>query len=623
MEPKRIILFIKDIFKNYLDIILFAVNIIILEIMIRHFLVLGLGKLSLLFDFCFIFALSAIFILFKKKIRLILEDLVLLLLGIYGFAQIMHFAYFSTLFSFKKLTVVSELIGVASEVFEKLDPLYLLVFIPLIIQILYSFIKIKEVPIGKIKYALALTSLAIALLAIIPIQSHLKADEAVNGWLGDRYLLNSFHNNIRFYDRFGIFEYIVKDSANTVSSLTKPPIDDEDAKAIKDHIASQSDNVSSKHGIYSGKNLVLVLCESLNYYAIDEELTPTLYMMANDGYYFSNNYAPIYQSATGDSEFISLTGMMPSVDYGTTSYTFYDNDYPFALANLFRETGYNANSYHSYITNFYNRQLFHTSLGFETFYDESLLGLYRDEYYTDAFNWHDDSMLFERTLANTELTDGPFFDFVITASGHMPYVEGRSEIAKNLDAIDDSSLNDIPAEAKYYLAAQMNLDKGLKTLIDGLEKEGVLNDTIIIIYGDHYPYGLKTDAGIDEVIGSDDYTKYQTPLIIYDPTTKGETIDDLSSTFDIYPTICDLFGLDIKEAFRVGRTLFGEGESVVPFMDHSVLTSDFFFDSNTNKTDILSDSYTKEKEDAILNEVRELFDIGQKILVGDYYAHED
>ena len=159
-----------------------------------------------------------------------------------------------------------------------------------------------------------------------------------------------------------------------------------------------------------------------------------------------------------------------------------NNYYPNSLAKLFSDVGYSSNSYHSYITNFYNRELFHASLGFSTFYDESKLGIERNEYFIDGFNWHNDDILFNRTIANTNYKEGPFFDFVITSSGHMPYVEERDEIFLNLEKIENSSYNNVSKETKYYLSTQMNLDKGLEQLITDLNEIKQLDNTIIIIF---------------------------------------------------------------------------------------------------------------------------------------------
>lgn len=612
--------------KEYLDILVLVLNVFIIELIIRNLTKLGFGKLPILFDLLILSILIIVLVFLKRKSRLIIEFIITLAFSIYGFAQSLHYAFFTTFFSFKKLTVINELNGVFNEVFSKVTFKYLLFLLPIIIFGLnvYLFRKKERKAISiKVKIVIALVfGLFIGANALI-VRNALKNDALINGWQGDEYLLDTFHNNVRFYDRFGIFEYFIKDVTLTLNQHKTIKMIKEDMDALDRFIdENHYSQVNEMTGKYKGKNLILILCESLNYYGINEELTPTLYNISENGYFFTNNYAPIYQSATGDSEFISLTSMIPSVDYGTTSYTYFNNLYPYSLPSLLAKEGYQANSYHSYISNFYNRELFHQSLGFETFFDDAKLGIYRQED-IDGFNWPNDDILFNRTIANTKYDKGPFFDFVITTSGHMPYVTTRDELVPNLEKIEKSSYNYLDEESKCYLAAQMNLDKGLAQLIEDLEAIGELEDTIIVLYGDHYPYGISTQEAYDEVIKNDDYRKYKTPLIIYDPSlTQGVKIDKLTSTFDIYPTIANLFGLDYSGAYTVGNDVFSSSSSYVPFMDRSILTDDFYYDSLTNETTILSDNYSNEALEAIQIKVRDIFEKGQMILKANYYGKD-
>ena len=624
---KKILIGFKRIAKEYVDLLIFFVLIIIADISVRTIAHLGIGKLPIVFDFLFYCILSIPIVLLNKKIRIFIEFIIVLFLSVYGFSQSLHFSFFSSFFSIRKITVIGELTNVFNEVFTKLNFKFVIFMIPIFIYVLYIMLNAmrkKDYSIGKLhKLVLVVTLIICIVLCSVVIRVNINAGIETENWLSDGYLLESFHNNVRFYDRFGIVEYIFKDLQMTLDQKTGEKPTNEERITIEKYISENNKHEANyMTNAFQGKNLVLVLAESLSNNAISEELTPTLYKMKEKGIYFDNYYAPIYQSATGDSEFISLTSMIPSVDYGTTSYTFYNNYYPNSLAKLFSDVGYSSNSYHSYITNFYNREIFHASLGFSTFYDESKLGIERNEYFIDGFNWHNDDILFNRTIANTNYKEGPFFDFVITSSGHMPYVEERDEIFLNLEKIENSSYNNVSKETKYYLSTQMNLDKGLEQLITDLNEIKQLDNTIIIIFGDHYPYGLESTEAIDEIIGQSNYEKYKVPFIIYDPSTDYEcVISKLGSTFDIYPTICNLFGLDSSNYFVAGNDLFSDEEGIVPFMDRSILSKDFFFDSSLNSMTVLSDDYTENSELEYINKVNCMFNIGQLILRKNYYEN--
>ncbi|MBQ1566313.1 MAG: LTA synthase family protein, partial [Erysipelotrichaceae bacterium] len=457
---------------------------------------------------------------------------------------------------------------------------------------------------------------------LFTISREMKRSDIEDDWMGDLYLYDTFYNNLRFYDRFGLYEYVAKDTRLSIEQNQSTSLSKEEREKIDSFISNHQNTEQNDHtGIYSGKNLVLILCESLNDYPLYKDLFPTLNMMAENGTLFTNYYAPLYQSSTSDSEFISLTSMLPSVDFGTTSYSFANNQYPYALPNLFKDAGYNVNSYHSNISNMYNREPLHMSLGFETFYDQEKLGLSTEgRYFQMWVNWIDDDELFDATIRNTH-TNKPFFDFVITASGHLPYIRDREEIQIQLDELEKTEYAQLDEETKCYLASQMNFDKGLAQLLDSLKAADQLENTIIILYGDHYPYGLSTEEALNNVVGESDYNKNRVPFIIYDPSTKGSANANLASTFDIYPTICNLFGLDTGDSYQVGRDLFGSRPGIIPFMDRSVLTDTFYYDSTSNSFTEF-EGFSKESATEIINDIQDVFDIGQKILNVNYYANE-
>ncbi len=434
-------------------------------------------------------------------------------------------------------------------------------------------------------------------------------NENTNDITSDSYLYNNINNNLRFYNEFGSFEYIIKDAQRLKVKDSDYTL--KDIVEINDFIKESKREKSDLQGIYEGKNLILILCESFGPQSIKEDLTPTLYKLSKEGTYFTNYYAPLYPSNTNDSEFMSQTGMMPSIDYGTTSKDFGDNLYPYALANLFKQEGYSVNSYHSHVKSFYSRETLHNSFGFEYLYDKEDLGLVLDG--KEFNNWIDDSLLFEKVIENTD-TSKPFYDFVITTSGHMPYYSGRKEIIENYNKVK-KLYPTIPDQAAYYYAAQMKLDEGIKVLLEKLEEKGVLEDTVIMLFGDHYPYGIDHQDTLNYFYGKleNSYDIYKTPFIIYDPTNNGEENDTLASTFDIFPTITSLFNLDDFKAYTVGEDLFVQDDNrYVLFPDYSVLADDFYYDASS-QTIIGKDTSN------ILDMAAKHYKYSQIILSSNYY----
>lgn len=621
MNFKKIVKIVYEYLINHIDIIVFLSTLLLIDVLMRIFCNIPIAKMPLLFSFRWYLVLSIPLLLIKRKVRHVCEIVIVTILSIYSFAQTFHFQFFDTFFSVKKISVINELIDVSGEIISEIKLEYIIFIIPILIIL---FVIHKQNKAQENKYLLINVTFCIfMLIGVVSIDKMINRTfvqkDIEEGWKSDQYLFTTFHNKNRYFERFGVIQYIYGDIETFLSTSSDVSLTNEEKYEIEEFINANTIVENEMSGIFEGKNLILILAESLNTYPIIEELTPTLHKMKSEGFYFTNYHAPIYQSATGDSEFISLTSMMPSVDYGTTSYTFHNNEYPYALGHLFKEGGYHVNSYHSYISNFYNRELFHESLGFSTFYDMDKLGLDKPYHYKEALNWLDDSELFIKMLENTEMEEGAFFDYVITTSGHMPYKLVREELVDFVELIDKTDYREFDEELKCYIAAQMHLDRGLEAMINMLDEKGELEDTVIIIYGDHYPYGITSEENIDIVTDDAPYNINKVPLIIYNSETPGKEVDKLGSTFDIYPTICNLFGLDYSKSFVVGNDLFSDEEGFVLFMDRSVLTEDFYYNSATNETTILSESYSEEKQNNIFSYMNIVFDLGQKILVGNYY----
>ena len=604
--------YLKELIKNNTVLFILLIAITLNDILVRLFCSLSfLEPSALFFNLFYYFCIFFILCIFSPKLKVILSFIFVLINSLYSFAQTMHFSFFKSFFSLKKLTIINELKDVSDEIFTKFEMKYLLFLLPILLFVIFIKLSIKnsfKVKFKNIVISIVLISFAIVCRRIYIQKYALESDALTIDVLSDSFLYNHITSNMQFYEKFGAYEYVIKDAERLKSKTT---VSSDELNEITEFIADSKKEKSSLQGKYEGKNLILVLCESFGPQAIDEQLTPTLYMMSTNGTYFTNFYSPLYPSNTCDSEFISQTSQMPSIDYGTTSKDFGQNYYPYSLANLFKDMGYSVNSFHSHEKEFYNREQLHSSLGFEYLYDDSDLGIKVDG--IKYSHWVDDSELFEKAVEYTDFSK-PFYDFIITCSGHIPYSSERIEIQDNYQKVINLYPS-MPKQEAYYYAAQMKLDEGLEKLITLLDQKGELEDTIIIIFGDHYPYGIGDGDSYSDMYGDleNGYDIYKTPFIIYDANTIGETKTTLTSTFDIYPTITSLFNLDDTNAYTVGEDAFNDSnDRFVLFSNHSVLSNDFYYNSNN------STMYGTDKND-LLNLANKHYKYSQEILACDYY----
>ena len=622
----------KLIFKffDHLDLIVFSFLLFSVDVALRWRIGLDLSDQTyMMFDLSCILIVGAVLFVLPRRFRLFSEGLSLLVISCVAFAQRLHYAYFSIFYSFQKLALIKELGGVVDSIYGKIARRDGIFLIPLICFILFVLVLtlFKRVSSYKTKISLAnfLFRVIVACsLFYCGVNLHKEQKNlftATDNWnLDDNYNYTNLANKNRAVDRFGLFTYSYLDLKKVI---TVNFLNDNDE--MIERINSEIDSISPDYhgndytGIFEGKNLILIQAESLANFALNEEYMPVLSRMASEGVSFTNHYAPVYQSATADTEFISQTSLIPSIDFGSTSYTFNQNVFPYSLANSFKNAGYTANSFHSYYRVFYNREVFHEALGFETFNDKDALGFQYPEEYLEGINWPSDVELMDRTVQwtvnkNTE----PFYDFIITTTGHMPYVYYRLEYEGYYWSTYHTY--GMSEEMSAYIATQRLFDYSLEVLMMQLEAAGMLDDTVIVVYGDHYPYGLSEQA-IEENFGAD-YEKYQVPWVIWskDGTLTG-TIDDVVSTFDIMPTLSNLFGLEMNEdVYFTGVDYYSGEDSVVYFYDRSWLTDDFYYDSSTNEITILNDQKTESDAATIMDRVTKVFEISQELLKSNYFG---
>ncbi len=620
---------IKKHFFCNLDILIFLFSILFLDFYFRHQLNLSAPNSKLVFVDIFIAVfLCSFMFLMGRKTRLAYGIIVTSVIALLCFCQNLHYNYFSTFFSFSKASILKEFFQVKNEATGKLTLDLFGYFVPLVPFILINLLKGKQYKynyIVRICITSFLCILSIACLFLTfnnyPVSS--KKSES------DAYLYQTLYNKVRAVERLGLYSYMIKDAQLTLSHNASN-IDEE--KTLINLYLEEHGYISQPNeytGLFKGKNLILVLCESLSTIAIDEELTPTLYMMKTQGINFNNHYAPVYQSATADSEFISLTSQIPSIDNGPLAYDFYENTFPNALPQLFREIGYSANSFHSFKKEFYNRETLHYTYGFTYLYDWVDLNLEKRSEFVEAYNWIHDRELFLKGLeATNENASEPFFDFFISVSGHVPYVRERYELEYDLwqtIVLHGEAGEKYSIEALCYLAAQKTLDSGLEALIKELTNTGQLENTVIAIYGDHYPYGL-TKSATKELFTdlNNDFEIYKVPFIIWSPDMEGgQIINKVTSTYDIMPTLCNLFDINLDGHLITGRDVLSDKDGLVIFEDRSWLNDRAYYNATKGTTIKLDPSITDEEIDEINNQVFEEIQISQNILTSNYFANEN
>ena len=366
-------------------------------------------------------------------------------------------------------------------------------------------------------------------------------------------------------------------------------------------------------GIFEGYNFIYFLVESLDYVGIDEQLTPTIWKMMQDGYFFSHHYTPVFSCGTGDSEFASMTSLMP---YGSscTVYSATLNELHCSLAGLFKNAGYTTYGFHNWNDEFYNRTELSQSYGIDTYMDIDDLN------FTLVKGWQSDALLAEKALPYF-VNDDHFFTFFVTSTMHWPYdvdsYYGNAYLSE-INAVHP----DYPIEIKRYLSKTMEFDRMLKTLMDGLEEAGKLENTVFCFWPDHHPFNLsssnirKYTTVIDRY---QDYGFYMSPLIIYCDSVKGEEITNVCSTFDHLPTVANLFDLNYDPRLYVGSDIFNDNCRVIMTNGDWISNLGIYVNSS-GKFVPFTEEYSQEEVDSVSAEVKNMIKVSRAMVSTDYFS---
>ena len=340
-------------------------------------------------------------------------------------------------------------------------------------------------------------------------------------------------------------------------------------------------------GIFKGKNLIYITAEGFDKIAIDESLTPTLYKLANNGFVFENYYQPLFTVSTSDGEYMFLNSLIPKE--GVWSFYRSSNIYlPFGIGNVFKREGYSTvNAYHDHTYTYYNRDKSHPNLGFDK-YIGCGNGL---EELINCKTWPESDVEMISATVDDYINSDNFMTYYMTVSGHLNYTFTGNYISyKNKDLVKNLPYTD---HVKAYLAANIELDRAIESLINKLKEKGKLDDTVIVISPDHYPYGLKTSElnEISDTDRSDKFEMFHTSLILYNSEIEENVkVTKYVSSIDVLPTIYNLFGIKYDSRLLMGRDALSDAEGLVILSDRSFINEFGSYNSITGK-------YTKFKED--------------------------
>ena len=401
------------------------------------------------------------------------------------------------------------------------------------------------------------------------------------------------------------------DFDNLINSETNNTV-----KSMHEYFKNEVGTQKNKYtGMFEGKNLIVIMAESLNEIAIREDLTPTLYKLTNSGFVFNNFYTPVNLSTIG-GEFQDLTGLFANLSDLSRYWRKGTNYFPFGLGTVFNNLNYNTRAYHANYGTFQDRNVYLKSIGFDYF-------LYRGNGLEDLMNcnlWPQSDLDLINSTYNEWINDEHFMTYYVSVSGHMPYtLNGNNMSKKNWDLVKDLNLSD---EAKGYLAANIELDKMVESLINKLTEAGKIDDTVIAIIPDHYPYDLDMDV-INELSTYEKDSVIEvnhSSLIIWNNKMETVEVDKVASQLDFIPTLYNLFNIEYDSRLFMGKDILSDTEGIAYFTNLSWVTNKGRYYASGNKFVPnegveVSDDYVESVKKIVSNRIN----MSKKIIDTDYY----
>lgn len=395
---------------------------------------------------------------------------------------------------------------------------------------------------------------------------------------------------------FGIYSYQVNDIFTVTKKFICPNCGKEEAQVIVDEYFRNKGTKENEYtNIFKDKNILFIHAESVQQMFLNSEInnqviTPNLNKLASEGLYFSNYYSQESVGTSSDTEFTITNSILP-VGTGTVFINYDYNNYQ-SMIKSFEEIGYYTFSMHGNICEYWNRSQMYQAIGYDRFY------CYNDYDLTDQIGIGlSDKSFFSQSadiISDIHNNHDKFYGTLIMLTNHTPfYNDGKVEF--DVGNMEGTKIGN-------YLKLLHYADEAIGEFITKLDDLGVLEDTVIVIYGDHD--AKFTIKQYEEYLGKEiDFYEYEqltkVPLIIWtkDKQVQGE-ITKIMGAYDVMPTLANMF--DFEYEYALGHDIFSVDENIVVFPNGNWVTDKVYYNNQLSDYKVyneVSEEYLKENEE--------------------------
>ena len=636
----------KDIFKRFS---LFLIVLLFSEIIFSFIVFNGINIEKLinitLYSVILSSFLSIISGIFKNKTNTIITSIILFIIAVLFCVQMVFFNVFKVFLSFSMLGLSDQLNSFMGETIKAILDNLVYILIMLLPFVLYLIFK-KKINLQKNTKKSYITYLLIMVVGIILFTSciYLTKDKENSTYVLYRDI-NSISLNIEklgvsnsyLIDIYrAIFGFDEKIENIAIDSLKEEKQENEevivyeknildinflkatnnsDIKKINEYMKNNPGTDKNEYTAkFAGYNLIYIVAESFSEIAVSPELTPTLYKLTHSGFIFDNYYTPNTLSTIG-GEFQALTGLYPDSSI-LNKWRKGTNYFPYGIATVYKELGYKTYAYHNNWYGFQDRHKYLKSQGFTNY-----IGCYNGmEKRMNCSRWpQSDLEMMKVTVSDYINNEEPFMAYYMTVSGHFSYnFSDNSMASKNKKLVNNLNLS---TSAKAYVATQIELDRALEYLINKLEEVGKLDNTVIVLMADHYPYKLDMNAinSLSSYKRDNVVEVNHNALILWNNNMEDIHISKPCMSSDVLPTVYNLFGIEYDSRLFTGVDILSTTSGLAIFSNRSWKTDSGTYYASGSKfvgSDISSD-YVSNMNTIVKNRLS----IAKLIIKNDYYKY--
>jgi len=561
---------------------------------------------TLLYAFC-VFVPG---LLMDRKWRLIYNIFINFIMTVLIISDIYYYRYFKELISIRHLIYGKQLISVFDSVKQLCQPTDLILFIDLFIELIIIFILKYKVWFKNRSNYLRNFKLRISIVVVVFIIGIFFNNNIVRSFSdANPNLLVSMWDKIYIINNVGSLNYHIIDINTYIkNNINKKEISEQEKKEIAEWLFNKNvvqHRTKKYYKAAENKNVIIIQVEALQNFVINREIngseiTPNLNRLIKRSMYFYNMYGQTSGGGTSDAEWLLQTSLYP-ISQGSV-FVQNDSNTHNTFAKFLKEKNYNVVMMHPYRKDFWNRDNMYKAFGFDRFFN------FEDYKFDEHIGLGlSDKSFFAQSLSKIKQLNSPFAVKLITLTSHFPFNDTQKYGNFNVGEFEGTLLGN-------YLKSIHYADEQIGTFINDLEKEGILQNALFVVYGDHsaIPYNnkdelsnfLKTDLDVN--VGW--YKVQQVPFIIYLPDEQNIAQYGIAAgQIDMLPTIANLLGISIYTGF--GQDLLNTEEGFVVFRDGSIVTDDYMYISDSR-----SIFNIKNNEEIALEDFEEKIELSRKHL---------